>query len=61
VATDFCVKFTALDARSLGLRTRLIVPGCRGVNIKPGDVEQALQDMQDAGVELLHTIDPAIP
>lgn len=61
VATDFCVKFTALDARSLGLKTRLIVPGCRGVNIQPGDVEQALQDMQDAGVELLHTIDPAIP
>lgn len=53
VATDYCVKFTALDARAEGFVTRLIVPGCRGVNLRPGDVDQALNDMAAAGIELV--------
>ncbi|MFQ5501903.1 MAG: bifunctional nicotinamidase/pyrazinamidase, partial [Phycisphaerae bacterium] len=32
LATDYCVKFTALDARSLGFDTCLIEDGCRGVS-----------------------------
>jgi nicotinamidase/pyrazinamidase len=50
LATDYCVKFTALDACSLGFKTTLLADACRGVNLKPGDVEAALQQMRRAGV-----------
>ena len=53
LATDYCVKFTALDANDLGFKTRVIADACRGVNLKPGDVERALEEMRAKGVEVL--------
>ncbi len=53
LATDYCVKATALDARRLGLRVQLIVDACRAVDLRPGDGERALAEMQAAGVELI--------
>ena len=50
LATDYCVKFTALDACQLGFNTHLLEDACRGVNVKSGDVDRALADMQAAGV-----------
>ncbi|MSO22986.1 MAG: bifunctional nicotinamidase/pyrazinamidase [Acidobacteria bacterium] len=50
LATDYCVKFTALDAASLGFRTHLILDGCRGVNLEPNDAQQAVEEMKAAGV-----------
>ncbi|MEL6850845.1 MAG: bifunctional nicotinamidase/pyrazinamidase [Bacteroidota bacterium] len=50
LATDYCVKFTALDAASLGYKTYLIEDACRGVELNPGDIDQALADMEAAGV-----------
>jgi nicotinamidase/pyrazinamidase len=50
LATDYCVKFTALDAVSLGFRTHLILAGCRGVNLEPNDAQQAVEAMKAAGV-----------
>lgn len=55
VATDYCVRFTALDAKQLGLETVLVEDGCRGVNLKPGDVDRALQEMADAGVQITNS------
>lgn len=57
LATDYCVKFTALDARELGYTTYLIQDGCRGVNLNPGDVDRALEEMQSAGVQLIPSDD----
>ena len=52
LATDYCVKFTALDALGrIGLGTLLIEDGCRGVNVRPGDVERAVEEMKAAGVQ----------
>ncbi len=53
LATDYCVKFTVLDALKLGFKTYLVVDGCRGVDVNPGDVESALQEMEDAGAILI--------
>ena len=53
LATDYCVKFSALDARDLGFETFLITEGCRGVELEPGDVQRALGEMEAAGVRLL--------
>ena len=50
LATDYCVKFTALDAFALGFDVRLIVEGVRGVELAPGDCESALQQMKEAGI-----------
>ncbi|PTY06996.1 bifunctional nicotinamidase/pyrazinamidase [Opitutaceae bacterium EW11] len=52
LATDYCVKFTALDARQLGLGVALLVDGCRAVNVRAGDDRRAIQEMQDAGVRI---------
>ncbi|HVA50312.1 MAG TPA: bifunctional nicotinamidase/pyrazinamidase [Pirellulales bacterium] len=50
LATDYCVKATALDARRLGLGVVLVADGCRGVDAATGDVGRALDDMANAGV-----------
>lgn len=61
LATDYCVKFTALDAVQLGFRTHLIEDACRGVNLQPGDVERAISEMRAAGVEIIQSGDvPAL-
>jgi nicotinamidase/pyrazinamidase len=53
LATDYCVKFTALDARGLGFETFLIVDACRGVNRHPDDSERAVEEMKRAGVQFV--------
>ena len=53
LATDYCVKATALDARQLGFTTHLILDGCRGVELHAGDVERALAEMRAAGVNVI--------
>lgn len=55
LATDYCVKFTALDAAQLGFRTHLIEDASRGVNVKPGDVGRAIEGMKEAGVTILQS------
>jgi len=53
VATDYCVKFTVLDALAEGFAVDLILPACRGVNLQPGDVERAVAEMRQAGAVVL--------
>jgi nicotinamidase/pyrazinamidase len=50
LATDYCVKFTALDAAKLGFRTHVITAACRGVNLSPNDVADSIEQMRRAGV-----------
>jgi nicotinamidase/pyrazinamidase len=52
LATDYCVKETALDARELGLETLVVTDAIRAVNLEPGDGERALREMAAAGVEI---------
>ena len=53
LATDYCVKFTALDAVSLGFTTYLIQDACRGVNLKPEDVSNALAEMREKNIHII--------
>lgn len=50
LATDYCVKFTALDAIGAGFKTHLIEDASRGVNLQPDDVKNAIAEMKHAGV-----------
>ena len=52
LATDYCVKFTALDAALLGYSTTVLKKGVRGVELASGDIEQAFAEMQTAGVKI---------
>lgn len=52
LATDYCVKATALDAARLGFATTLLVDAVAAVNVEPGDGERAISEMAAAGVAL---------
>ena len=52
LATDYCVKASVLDALRSGLVTLLYLPGVRPVELKPGDGERAIAEMQAAGALL---------
>lgn len=51
LATDFCVAWSALDARRLGLDVTMILPGCRAID-QDGSLAQATRDLHAAGVVL---------
>lgn len=53
LATDYCVKFTALDAVKEGFRVHVIREACRGVNLLPRDVDRSIDQMRKAGVEIV--------
>jgi nicotinamidase/pyrazinamidase len=50
LALDYCVKFTALDAQSLGFETFLIEDATRAVNLKTEDGDLAIAEMKTAGI-----------
>jgi nicotinamidase/pyrazinamidase len=53
LATDYCVKFTCLDGRSLGYEVVLVEDASRGVDLHAGDVCRAIEDMKAAGVKVV--------
>lgn len=50
IATDYCVRHTALDARSHGLEVRLLSELCAGV--APESTRRTLRELEQAGVEI---------
>lgn len=52
VATDYCVKYTVLDALAEGFTTSLLAQATRGVNLEPGDADKAIEEMRTAGAEI---------
>jgi len=57
LATDYCVRFTAADALNEGFGTELILSGCRGVDLKAGDSESAVQSLKTQGALIHITLD----
>ena len=53
LATDYCVKATALDAQKQGFATYVIKNACRSVEANPGDTQKALEEMKSNGIKLL--------
>jgi nicotinamidase/pyrazinamidase len=50
LATDYCVRASAIDARLEGFDVTVVEDAIRGVNVKEGDSERALAEMREAGV-----------
>lgn len=57
LATDYCVKFSTLDAIYLGFKTYVIEDACRGVELNAGDVSDAVNEMRAAGAILIKSAD----
>jgi nicotinamidase/pyrazinamidase len=57
LATDYCVKFTALDAAHLGFKTHFVEDASRGVNLQPNDVRNAIAEMNRAGIVTVQSSD----
>jgi nicotinamidase/pyrazinamidase len=53
LATDYCVKATAIEAQQNGFETIVLTDAIAPVNVSPGDERAALDAMQDAGVRLM--------
>lgn len=57
LATDYCVKFSTIDAIHLGFKTHVIEDACRGVELNAGDVNDAFNEMRAAGAILIKSDD----
>ena len=53
LALDYCVKYTAIDARSLGFETIVLTDATRAVNLQPEDGKRAVAEMKAAGITCL--------
>ncbi len=53
LATDYCVKFTVLDALNEGFTTLLVGDATKGVNIATDDSDQAIREMAKAGARIV--------
>jgi len=56
LATDYCVRATALDGIGLGFGVTLVTDGCRAVNANQGDGDRAMAEMHAAGVKIIESI-----
>jgi nicotinamidase/pyrazinamidase len=55
LATDYCVKATALDAKRKGFETYVLEDASAAVNVEPTDERRALDELRDAGVVLIRS------
>jgi len=53
LATDYCVKATVLDACTHQFVVNVLSDAIRGVELKPGDTEQALRELERAGARFV--------
>jgi len=61
LATDYCVKATALDARRAGLDVVVFEDAIRGVEVKPGDCVKAIDEMRASAIVLAPSADLTPP
>lgn len=57
LATDYCVRASALDAAAQGMATHVVTDAIAAVNVQPTDGEKALEEMRQAGVRLVLSSD----
>jgi nicotinamidase/pyrazinamidase len=57
IATDYCVRESALDALRAGLEVRVLGDAIAGIDVRPGDVQRALDEISAAGARIVGDID----
>lgn len=57
IATDYCVRESALDALRAGLEVRVLTDAIAGIDVRPGDAQRALDEISAAGAQIVPTLD----
>jgi nicotinamidase/pyrazinamidase len=57
LATDYCVKATALDAHAAGFATVVVADASAPVNVQPGDEAKALAELRAVGIDIVQSED----
>lgn len=55
LTTEYCVKYSVLDAIKLGYNVYVVMDGCKPINVKPDDEEKAVQEMLQAGANMMYS------
>jgi nicotinamidase/pyrazinamidase len=58
IATDYCVRESALDALRAGLEVRVLADAIAGIDVRPGDAQRALDEISAAGAQIVQDLDP---
>jgi nicotinamidase/pyrazinamidase len=53
LTTEYCIKYSVLDARNLGFETYVIIDACKPVNLNKGDEAAAIEEIKRAGAKIL--------
>ncbi len=53
LATDYCVKSTVIDATKNGFKATAVVNAMRAVELQPGDGDRAIEEMRNAGANIV--------
>lgn len=54
LATDYCVYYSAVDARNMGFNVSVILDACRGVDVPAGNLAATVQAMKERGIRILN-------
>ena len=57
LATDYCVKATALDAHAAGFETVVVADASAPVDVQPGDEDRALEELRATGIDVVQSED----
>ena len=57
LATDYCVKFTAIDAVELGFKTNVIADATKAVDLIAGDFDRSLEEMRSKKINIIQSQD----
>ena len=55
LATDYCVRASAIDASKLGFKTFVVEDAIAAVNVSPGDDRKAIDEMKSSGVTIVNS------
>lgn len=55
LTTEYCIKYSVLDAVKLGYHTYVIIDACKPINVKIGDEKKAIQEMLEAGAQIINS------
>lgn len=56
LVTDYCIKYSVLDALRLGFDVYLVTDACAAINLNPDDEHQAIIEMEQAGAHLINSL-----
>ena len=54
LATDYCVYYSAMDAKEMGFKVGVILDACRGIDVPAGNIAAAVERMKERGIRIMN-------